>query len=487
MSAVLEALPVDALAEEVQAFRGEVAQAIDGLVNGVLGLQDDRIAPLDARVDELSARLRRLELGALQAKGLEVEVRRLSRELELERACRSLGLMSRMAPKSRTVVFVGRWHFGDNLKYAWLAALERAQEAGYECWYLPPDAAQQALVESLGAPCLPWDYRDWSPAHFQVAQRTAVLVIADHFFSAAYHPNPYAPALFEGARWVQLWHGISIKEVALRYPTALRGMSAFRAESLASCGRYAAFVGSSEAAQDEWRRWFAFERYSAVGYPRGDVLLREPSERDLLNVDREALELAAGTRRRGGRVVLYVPTFRDQELGTWVYRAGLREMAQALAARGDALLVNLHPLDQPEQAQLQRRYPEVRFVREKSDLYPLLREVDLLVTDYSSLMFDYLPLARPLLFYRPDHRQYVDESRPLYDAKVRELPGAVCESLPALVAALQSDFAALDAPYAAVREALTARLFDRVDDQASARVAQLIEDELARALAGTNA
>ena len=65
--------------------------------------------------------------------------------------------MSRFAPKSRTVVFVGRWHFGDNLKYAWLAALEHAEAAGFECWYLPPDARQEALVRSLGANCLPSD------------------------------------------------------------------------------------------------------------------------------------------------------------------------------------------------------------------------------------------------------------------------------------------------------------------------------------------
>jgi hypothetical protein len=190
VSALFADAPLAALADEMQSFRGEVAQAIDRLVSGVLDLQDGRIAPLDARLADVAARLARLEGSAVRLQDLGAEVRRIGRELELERACRSLAEMSRMAPKSRSVVFVGRWHFGDNLKYAWLAALDRAQAAGYECWYLPPDAAQQALVEGLGAPCLPWDWRDWTPEHLLVAQRTAVLVIADHFFSAAWHPNP---------------------------------------------------------------------------------------------------------------------------------------------------------------------------------------------------------------------------------------------------------------------------------------------------------
>ncbi|HEY9068551.1 MAG TPA: CDP-glycerol glycerophosphotransferase family protein [Burkholderiaceae bacterium] len=463
------------LHDDIAAFRGEVSQAVDGLVSGMLGLQNDQLAPLTRRVESLERQADRLL-------ALSRDLQRVSQDLDLERSNRALAEMSRMAPKSRTVVFVGRWHFGDNLKYAWLAALERASEADYECWYLPPDAKQEALVQSLGAPCLPSDWRAWTHEHFLVAQRAAVLVIADHFFPAAYHPNPYAPALFAGARWVQLWHGISIKEVALRFPADLRGMTPFLAQAFASCGRYAAFVGSSAAAEAEWRRWFAFDRYGAIGYPRSDVLLRTPTERDLLNVDLDALQAAREARAAGGRAVLYAPTFRDKALGTWLYGVGLDAIARSLAQRGDRLLVNLHPLDQREQAALSQRYPDVQFVREHSDLYPLLREVDLMITDYSSLMFDFLPLDQPMLFYRPDHQQYVAESRPLYDAKVAQLPGAECDSLVALLRALEADPATLDAPYAAARAELRTRLFDHADGRAAERVLALIEDELALAL-----
>jgi CDP-glycerol glycerophosphotransferase len=482
MSDVLDAPPALADDAALAAFRGEVSQAIDGLVSGVLQLQDEQLVPLAGRTQGLEARVASLERQGELVTSLARSLKVVASELELERCCRYLARASRMARKSRTVVFVGRWHFGDNLKYAWLAALERAQAAGYECWYLPHDAAQEALVRSLGAPCLPSDYRRWSAADFLVAQRTAVLVVADHFFSAGYRPNPYAPALFEGARWVQLWHGISIKEVALKSPTRLDELTLFRTQMLDSCGPYAAFVGSSAEAEDEWRRWFGFERYANVGYPRSDVLLREPTERDLLNIDTPAFELARAARRAGARCVLYVPTFRDQLKGSWIYDAGLAEMAATLAARGDQLLVNLHPLEQAELPRLVAQYPQVRFLRQHCDLYPLLREVDLLVTDYSSLMFDFLPLGRPILFYRPDHERYITESRPLYDAKLKALPGALCATLEALLAAFAGDAVSLDAPYKPVREELAARLFDCIDDQASVRVARLVEDELELAL-----
>jgi len=471
MGTALDEASIDELRGSVAAFRGEVGAAVDGLVDGMLGLQDGQIAPLARRVQALERQGAQL-LEATRA------IESTARQLELDRACRSLAEMSRFAPKSRTVVFVGRWHFGDNLKYAWLAALAHADAAGFECWYLAPDARQERLVRSLGANCLPCDANEWTPEHFQIAQRTAVLVMADHFFQDGYHPNPYAPALFAGARWIQLWHGISIKEVALRFPMALRDMSAFRAQAFASCGRYASFVGSSLAAEIEWRRWFGFERYSAAGYPRNDVLHREPSERDLVNVDLDALAFARGAHAHRGRAVLYVPTFRDGNPGTWLHDIGLDTIAQALAARGDRLLVNLHPLDQREQAALMRRYPQIRFVREHSDLYPLLREIDLMITDYSSLMFDFLPVGKPMLFYRPDHASYVGEARPLYDAKVATLPGALCDDLASLVAALRAHAQALDAPYAPIRAELQQRLFDRCDGRAAERVVALIEHEL---------
>jgi CDP-glycerol glycerophosphotransferase len=470
---------------EMGLLREEVSQAVDSLVEGLLALQDQRVAPLEARLEGLGQGLQRLGQLPQLLKQLDDKINRTWRELELERARHSLAQASRISPKDRTVVFVGRLHFGDNVKYAWLQALEHARGAGWDCWYLPPDEKQETLVRSTGARCLPWRQDQWTAEHVAVAQRTAVLVIGDHFFAAGQPGNSLAPALFAGARWVQLWHGISIKEIALRNPPPLGSMTLYQAEALASCGRYAAFVGSSAAAEVEWRRWFGFEAYACTGYPRSDVLLREPTPGDLLNVDTEALDLARATRAAGGRVVLYAPTFRDHLPGRWLHGLGLDSLGGALARRGDLLLVNLHPLEHREQPALAQACPQVRFLREHADLYPVLREVDLMVTDYSSLMFDFLPLDRPMLFFRPDHEDYLLHSRALYDGKVPALPGATCTTLPQLTEVLTGDWRGIDGEHAACRKALRERLFDRVDAGASHRVCALIEHQLELALAAS--
>ena len=148
MSAVLEAEGIEALRADVGAFRGEIANAIDSLVTGLLELQNGQLTPLEQRTRGLEDRVRALEqLGPV--------VNRIATDLHVAQSCLHLAETSRMTLKTRTVVFVGRSHFGCNLKYAWLGALDRAEQAGYECWFLPANREQQEMAESLGARCLP--------------------------------------------------------------------------------------------------------------------------------------------------------------------------------------------------------------------------------------------------------------------------------------------------------------------------------------------
>lgn len=454
MSAVL-APDTPALDERVQtleAFTAQVSQAIESLVGSVVAGQD--------------------EVVALQAKLREVE-----QQLALERALRDLERTSRLHPKERCVVFIGTIYFGDNVKYAWLAYREAARAAGVDCWFLPNNAQQEAQVRSIDARCFPARHTDWSAEHLHRALSAAVVVTSDHFLN----PNPYAAALLAGARHIQLWHGVSIKEIGLRNLGPLKQMSPRFAKVLATCGPYARLVGTSSAAEAEWRRWFGFERYAPIGYPRNDVLLREPTPDDLVNVDADALALARRTRAAARRVIFYAPTFRDANRAQWVLDAGLARIAKQIAARGDALIVNLHPVEQPHLEELRPALPGVTFVAPGSDAYPLLRECDALVTDYSSLMFDWLLLDRPVLLFRPDHRDYTERSRTLFDAKLDPLPGPVAADADALLALLgQRDLGAQR--FAAARTTLRDALYDHHDGASGVRFAALAAEVLAEAL-----
>jgi len=451
MPSVLEA-PAPSLDERVQtleAFTAQVSQAIESLVGNVVGKSD--------------------EVATLQAK-----LRELEQQLALERALRDLERTSRLHPKARRVVFVGTIYFGDNVKYAWLAYREAARQAGVDCWFLPNHPQQEAQVRSIDERCFPARHTDWSAEHLHLALSAAVVVTSDHFLN----PNPYAAALLAGARHIQLWHGVSIKEIGLRNLGPLKQMSPRFAKVLATCGPYARLVGTRAAAENEWKRWFGFERYAPIGYPRNDVLLRDATPHDLVNVDAEALALARATRAAGQRVIFYAPTFRDANRAQWVLDAGLARIAKQVAARGDTLIVNLHPVEQPHIDELRPALPGVMFVAPGTDAYPLLRECDALITDYSSLMFDWLLTDRPVLLFRPDHRDYTERSRTLFDAKLDPLPGPVAADADALLALLAPrDFGA--ARFAAARATLRSALFDHHDAASGERFSALVDELLA--------
>lgn len=445
----------------------QTSEAIAQLVDAVVEMREAAAPPaagqdagLPATVQALKARLNELE-----------------QQAALDRACRDLEQVSRMHPKTRSVVFVATTFFGCNIKYAWLAFREAARREGVDAWFLPQNEQQQRLVEGLGDPCFPALAGDWSGEHMHAALSAAVVLTCDHFLN----PNPYAAALLAGARHVQLWHGVSIKEIGLRNLAPLKHMSARYARVLATCGPYSRLIGTAAGAEAEWRRWFAFGRYDATGYPRNDVLYREPTPADLLNVDTAVLEEARAAQLTGQRVVLYAPTFRDAKRGSWVIEAGLEGIAREMARRGDLLIVNLHPVEQPLIPQLRQAMPTARFVSPRTDIYPLLRETSVLVTDYSSVMFDYLLLDKPIVLFRPDHEAYVAHSRRLFDDKLAVRPGPLATDARALMNLLREPDAQ-GLAHAQPRQALRDQLFTRQDGHSGDRLCALLLEEIALAL-----
>jgi CDP-glycerol glycerophosphotransferase len=449
--------------DSVEVLGAQLTEAVGSVVDAVVGLQERFNSPIDEDATGMTALLKR--------------VAALEQQTRLQAACQDLTRTSGFHPKVRSVVFVATTYFGCNIKYAWLAFRTRAQAAGVQAWFLPQTLDQEQAVNSLGEACFPVDPAQWQTHHIQAALSAAVVVTCDHFLN----PNPYAAALLAGARHVQLWHGISIKEIGLRNIPPLKHMSTQIARVMATCGPFTRLIGTSAAQESEFRRWFGFERYAPIGYPRNDVLLREPDAADLLNVDRAVLQQAREARQAGRRVWLYAPTFRDAQRGSWIVQAGLEQLARTVHQQGDLLIVNMHPVESPMIPQLRDALPTAHFVTPRTDIYPLLREASALITDYSSVMFDFLLLDQPIVLFRPDHADYTTRSRQLFDAKLDALPGALCTDVQGLLAVLgQHDLQADE--FAPVRAKLREQLFDQPDGRSGERLADLLFEELDLAL-----
>ncbi|GAA1466037.1 CDP-glycerol glycerophosphotransferase family protein [Nocardiopsis exhalans] len=219
---------------------------------------------------------------------------------------------------------------------------------------------------------------------------------------------------------VQTWHGSMLKRIGFDVEN-IRGKSRDYFDKLAwETRQWDYLVSPSPWATPILRSAFRFEgEVLETGYPRNDIFFAP---------DREAI--AERTRRllglpEGKKVVLYAPTWRDDKYYTrgkhkLDLHLDLRRMYEKL---GDdhVLLVRRHP----------RVVDSVPIVGEDFvydvSLYPEIQELflitDVLVTDYSSMMFDFANTGRPMLFFTYDLESYRDNLRGFYFDFEETAPG----------------------------------------------------------------
>jgi CDP-glycerol glycerophosphotransferase len=162
-----------------------------------------------------------------------------------------------------------------------------------------------------------------------------------------------------------------------------------------------------------------------TGYPRNDVLVADDGGR-LRERARAALGLATGER-----AILYAPTWRDDS--SFTTELDPARLAERLG-EGNVLLVRAHKAVAATVAL--EDHPQVRNVSDRDDASELLLAADVLVTDYSSVMFDFAATGRPMLFFTYDLAWYRDRLRGFYFDFEADAPGPLVESTDALADAL---------------------------------------------------
>jgi len=151
------------------------------------------------------------------------------------------------------------------------------------------------------------------------------------------------------------------------------------------------------------------------GYPRCDVLLDTTTTKDV----------------KENRVLFYMPTWRSNNadfLNDAIPNFHL--LNEALKKNSITMMIKLHPNSTSEK----KEYSHIHFLDEKADVYALLVESDYLMSDYSSIYFDYLLLDKEILFYPFDYDEYTAEDRAFYFEYDEKTPGIKMYSFDALLA-----------------------------------------------------
>jgi CDP-glycerol glycerophosphotransferase len=266
---------------------------------------------------------------------------------------------------------------------------------------------------------------------------------------------------------LQTHHGTPLKRMGLDqldFPAAAKGLD-FEA-LLARVDKWDYSVSANSHSTRMWERAYP-SRWTPLdhGYPRNDVYYRATAA-DIRAV-RDRLGIPPGRR-----AILYAPTHRDYEAG-WTPRLDLAALADRLG--GDTvLLVRGHYFYGNAASPLAglRRTGRVIDVSSYDPVEELALAADALVTDYSSIMFDYANLNRPIVIHADDWETYAS-TRGVYFDLMAEAPGPVARSQEELTEILATDAWRDDG----ARKALAAfrhRFCEYDDGQAAERVVRRV-------------
>ena len=183
-------------------------------------------------------------------------------------------------------------------------------------------------------------------------------------------------------------------------------------------------IVNSEATRQLYAGCFSVkeDQVKVLGLPRTDLLF---SEKELLR--RRTLFFKQYPDIMNKKLVLYAPTFRDSEVNAPMLHLDIEKMAKELPDEY-CLGLRLHPFV-AGRFKLEQDYGgKVINFSSYDNLNTLLMAADVLITDYSSIIFEYCVFRRPMIFYAYDLEEFSDAGRGFYRDYREYVPGPVVET-----------------------------------------------------------
>lgn len=240
--------------------------------------------------------------------------------------------------------------------------------------------------------------------------------------------KPMMPLKRPGQFYIQLWHGTALKKIEGDIPDLDRH---YVEMSIRDSHNTDLYVSGSSFMSDIFSSSFWYSgKILEVGTPRNDVFFLKDQVEKKKNAIYDFYKIP------GSKILLYAPTFRAND-SLNAYTIDTKRIAECLGPEW-SVLVRLHPnlMNQTDKKEIERKFPNAIDASCYPDMQELLCATDLLITDYSSSMFDYMLMNKPCIIYASDIETY---DRGFY-MSIRQLPFPIAENMQELSQLLTNDF-----------------------------------------------
>ncbi len=289
--------------------------------------------------------------------------------------------------------------FSDNAKYLYLSMLESKK---FKIYWVAHDTITYNYLEKNNMPVL-----KMSLGMFFIAQK-ARFFITTHSFEDVYYVKNKNTIL------INLWHGTPIKKMGFDTKVDAKKFYLQKRLGLFKHDKIDFLCVSSKQTIDAFSSSFGINKNKILptGQPRNDILFKAITNIDfaqsIKNRIKEKLNAHFDT------IALYAPTFRDK----YTCRIDLlKELQEIFKNSGIDLIIKLHPLDKDIK----------HFGKIDIDIQELLIASDILVSDYSSIIFDYAILQKPIILFLYDIDEYKAQRDGFY-IDIESLPFYKCHN-----------------------------------------------------------
>lgn len=239
--------------------------------------------------------------------------------------------------------------------------------------------------------------------------------------------------------YVQTWHGTPLKKLATDMEEVhMPGTNTeqYKRSFLREANKWDFLISPNAYSTEIFKRAFSFNKnILETGYPRNDYLINNNNIK-MINKIKSNLGIPIDKK-----IILYAPTWRDNQYytpGKYKFRIQMDlDLLKRELSTEYCILLRLHYLiaENLDFSNYKGFIFDLTFHDDIRDLYLIS---DILVTDYSSVFFDYAILKRPMIFYVYDLEEYRDTLRGFYFDFENEAPGPLVKTTEELISSIIS-------------------------------------------------
>lgn len=321
----------------------------------------------------------------------------------------SLFILSYIVPKKKGLFLFGdgQKDFKGNSKYLYLYCDKQNE---FECYYIVNDFSK--VAEYIGQ------------CNFLLNNsiKTFWLILRAEYLFVNGMTGDLSISHFLGRfKIINLWHGAPIKKIMFddekSFLVKPKNIIEFfmKTFSLIECKMLHSIIAPSEFCKEKFQSAFKNKNVVIAGYPRDDIFFEKGDE--LISSVLSKLDIPDASK-----IILYAPTFRDTESDLSPFSENfLERLNHFLKENNYYLIVKKHPFT--KNMDIKNYDNIIETGQEFSDIQELLLISDILISDYSSVYFDFMVQKKPVISYLYDLETYLNNNRNTYVNIVNKLPG----------------------------------------------------------------